>query len=46
MEPRAQIDMWTTLMDAKKREYIAEGMSEEDAEDKACAEVRAEIRRG
>jgi hypothetical protein len=42
---RAQIDVWDELRMAKKRDYIAAGMPDDEADDRATHEVRMEIRR-
>jgi len=41
----AQIDVWDDLRKTKKREYIAQGIDPEEADERATTEVRMEIRR-
>ena len=41
----AQIDVWDELRKTKKREYIAQGIDPEEADERATTEVRMEIRR-
>jgi hypothetical protein len=41
-----EVDAWDRHRQSLKRQYVAEGMSEEAADDKATAEVRREIRQG
>lgn len=43
---RAKIerDVWTASFEQRKRELIKEGMSPDEADDKASAEIRREIR--
>ena len=42
---RAEVDIWDGLLRQKAREYIAKGMSHEEAKEKACTDIRREIRR-
>lgn len=41
----AEVDIWDALLQRKAREYVAQGFSCNDAEEKAAADVRREIRR-
>lgn len=41
---RAEVDVWTTYLNRKAREYMAAGMSPEEAEERASADIRREIR--
>ena len=45
MNTKQEVDIWTAYFETKKREYVAQGMSEEDADERASREVRDEIRR-
>jgi hypothetical protein len=40
-----EVDTWDALLRLKVREYVAQGFSCNDAEEKAAADVRREIRR-
>jgi hypothetical protein len=40
----AELDIWFAEFEKRKREMIAAGMSKEDADDKAAAEIRQQIR--
>lgn len=42
---RDEVDAWSNRMARKARQYVAEGMSHEDAEERACKDIRREIRR-
>lgn len=42
--PQQEIDIYTRMMEQRKAELVREGMSEEHAEDQACAEIRRSIR--
>ena len=44
MEPKAEVDMWTRIMEVRKQELIEEGVPAEEAEDRACSEIRRQIR--
>jgi len=37
-------DIWIGMFEQRKRELIREGLSEKDADDKASAEIRRQIR--
>jgi len=43
-DPRLEMVMWLALFDQRKAELIAGGMSEEEADDRACTEIRRRIR--
>lgn len=42
---RAEVDIWDGLLRQKAREYVRQGLSHEDAEERACSDIRREIRR-
>lgn len=42
---RAEVDIWDGMLRRKVREYVAQGFSCNDAEEKAAADIRREIRR-
>lgn len=44
-QKRAEVDAWDRLLQSKVREYVAQGFSCNDAEEKAAADIRREIRR-
>lgn len=45
MEPKQEVDIWVGMMEARKRELMRdENLSEQEAEDKACTEIRRQIR--
>jgi hypothetical protein len=44
MKERTEVDAWTRQMQAQAREYMRAGMSAEEAEEKACQDIRREIR--
>ena len=44
MDPKIERDIWTDAFERQKREYIAKGLSPEEAEDRASAEIRRQIR--
>lgn len=41
---RAEVDIWDGMLRQKAREYVAQGMSHEAAEERACNDIRREIR--
>lgn len=41
---RAEVDIWDGLLRQKAREYVRQGLSHEEAEERACSDVRREIR--
>jgi len=43
---RAERDAWSNEMFRRARAYVAEGMSHEDAEERASQDIRREIRNG
>jgi hypothetical protein len=42
---RAEVDVWDGMLRQKTREYERQGMPLEQAEEKASADIRREIRR-
>ena len=46
MEPKVEVDIWTRALTALERQYVAQGMTREQAEEKACNEIRRQIRDG
>lgn len=40
---RAEIDAWDAEMGRRARAYVAQGMSYEAAEERACQDIRREI---
>lgn len=42
---KAEIDIWMGQVAVKTREYVKQGMSHEEAEEKAVNDIRREIRR-
>jgi hypothetical protein len=42
---RAEVDIWDGQLKLKAREYIAQGMSHEEAEQKAATDIGREIAR-
>lgn len=44
MKERHEVDAWTRQLEQAAREYMAQGMSAEDAEQKAAVDVCREIR--
>lgn len=41
---RAEVDIWDGVLRQKAREYVRQGMTHEAAEEKACSDIRREIR--
>lgn len=44
--PKLEVDAWERRRQRIKRYYIAQGRSEEDADDRATADIRRAIRDG
>lgn len=46
MTERAEIerDIWTRMFEVSKRDYIEQGLTEEQADEKASADIRKAIR--
>jgi hypothetical protein len=44
MDPRTEVDIWTRHFERRKLELTREGMTPEQADDEASAEIRREIR--
>lgn len=42
---RAEVDIWEARIRSRAREYLSQGMSLEEAEEKATTDIRREIRR-
>lgn len=42
---RAEVDIWDGILQQKVREYVRQGFSCNEAEEKASADIRREIRR-
>lgn len=43
-EKKTEVDAWTRQIYTKAREYMAQGMSAEKAEERATDDIRREIR--
>lgn len=41
---RIETDIWTALIEDEKRRLMKEGLSEEQADERATAEIRRQIR--
>jgi len=44
MDPRLEMQIWLALFDKRKAEMIAAGMTDADADEAACTEIRRRIR--
>jgi hypothetical protein len=44
MAKRAEVNAWDRQLQLRAKQYRAQGMSAEEAEEKACRDIRREIR--